>query len=865
MGKPRPAPSPRGPNPRVAPVMLAALLLAVIGAPWLLAAVGRPASSVYEARGYRTLVNELVAGRGWLKLDLQSDPMRVVPSELAPVDAPAFRAFVNGSYLAADMKKADASVWRVEEGGTRVRAIRPDAHRILGPFSTGRGWNGSLLYRGDRQSTPILVARSTGAELSLTPAGESHAAGAVATIALDAPLPARARSAQRYVFTHAGQAAATVLRVGDQTLVQVFATPGVTVILEGRALAPRAGAPLLVPMRPHDTLGFRHDRRESRFDLDLADPAISRSLPGRGRVRDSGLDSFARAAESAMGDADAAKIQLTIDSGLQAAAQTALETRAELLRAGGPAFPAGVTLMDAKTGEVLALGTYPRDRGQLGGRQAASLEPDPLIERNHNFDRLPVGSVAKVPLSLAILQANPALASLRIQPAQERELSTRKKVERSFRELLGVDLGMDIEDHVVGDGQGIDFRTFLAKSSNKYAAALMLLAWGDGTAMAGASEPWTIGGQTRNGPPNLAILRGATAGPYGLTPVIRHDSAPSWPRQLPILFGVRAEGDASGEAAAFDTGIWGRKGLERSERFAAASPEIEDFGLSDISEIGPDYIMTILGGSRGRWTTVKMAEVFSRIVTRRPIRSQLVAGARPTIAGAPRLPMRDDAWTPVIEGMRAVTQAGGTGARLGDVTPDPVEEGLEVRLFAKTGTPNLDRYGARTPANAALARYVERRCPLAWRRGPGLYLPSAGARAGRARMLDAITRVGVRCHDDRPELVLQEIVRLNALGAPRGGTIDGLSVQAGQVTGVPLDAVSFSGIGHAVALVAGLYRDGAPDDQPLRALTIMVNLQQRTEGDKTPGIAVARQLLCDPAVRAWLVGGATRPREACSS
>ena len=74
--------------------------------------------------------------------------------------------------------------------------------------------------------------------------------------------------------------------------------------------------------------------------------------------------------------------------------------------------------MDAKTGEVLALGTYPRDRSQLGARQAASLQPDPLIERNHNFARMPVGSVAKAPISLAILQANPELATLRIEPAQ---------------------------------------------------------------------------------------------------------------------------------------------------------------------------------------------------------------------------------------------------------------------------------------------------------------------------------------------------------------------------------------------------------------------------------------------------------------
>jgi hypothetical protein len=856
-------PAKRGPPRWLAPGALAALLVAVVIAPALLAAVGRPASSVYEARGYRTLVNELVAGRGWLKLDTRADPMRVVPSEWAPVDDPAFKAFLNGSYLAADMKRADASVWRVEEGGTRVLAIRADAHRILGPFATGRGWGGTLLYRGDRQATPVLVARGTGAELSLTAQGESHAANAAQTMALERGAPRGARSAQRYAFTHDDETAAVVMRVGDQTLVQVFAASGVSVMLEGRTLAPREGVPMIVPMRPHDTLGFRHDNRETRFDLDMADPAISRSLPGRGRVRDAGLNSFARAAEAAMGEGDDNRIQLTIDSGLQAAAQAALEQRAERLRAGGRSFPAAVTLMDASTGEVLALGTYPRDRSQLSGRQAAALEPDPLIERNHNFDRMPVGSVAKVPFGLAILQSNPALATLIVQPAQERTLSTdRSKTKRSFRELLGVDIGMDIEDHVVVDG-GVDFRAFLEKSSNKYAAALMLLALGDGSAMAGESEPWTLSGQTRNGPPALAILRGAERGPYGLIPRPRRDVAVGWASQLPTLFGVRAEGDASGEASAFDTGIWGRKGLQRSERFAAASPELEDFGLSDIGDIGPDYIMSILGGARGRWTTVKMAEVFSRIVTRRPIRSQFTAGARPPPAQL-RLPIKDAAWTPVIEGMAAVAGPGGTGRALGEAVPRPVDETLEVRLFAKTGTPNLDRFGARTQANAALARYVERGCPLSWRRGVGLYLPAAGLRADRKKTFDAIERVGARCHDGKPELVMQEIIRLNAVGRPRGGVVEGLTVSGGLVTGVPLDAVSYSGIGHSVAVVAGLYRVGDANDEPLRALSMVINLQQRTESDRTPAVGVATRLLCDPAVRAWLVGGPSRPGAGCS-
>jgi len=863
MARPRPQPAPKpAPQHRYAPVMLAALLAAVIGAPWLLAAVGRPASSVYEATGYQTLVNELVAGRGWLRVDTRSDPRRIVPSEYAPADHPAFRAFMNRSYLAADMRRADGAVWKVEESGNRVLAIRPDAHRILGPFSSGRQWSGSLLYRGDRQPTPVLIERTTGAEFSLLPQGESRAGQAAGRVDLAAAPEKRPRAAQRFVFANGSQTAAVILRIGDQTVLQVFNTPSVTVTLQGRPLQAREGAPLITPLRAHDTVGFRTGRREIRFDLTLADPAISRSLPGRGRVRDPGLDSLARAVEAAMADGDAGKVQLTIDSGLQSAAQTALETRAERLRRGGRAFPAGITLMDALTGEVLALGTYPRDRSQLGAAQAASLTPDPLIERNHNLSRLPVGSVAKAPLSLAILQAYPQLATLKIEPAEVRQLSTTRRQQRSFRELLGVDIGMDIEDHVTA--QPIGFTTFLSQSSNKYAAALMLLALGPNAGeRPGQSETWELSGTSHTAPPRLRMLEGAERGPYGLIPRVTHDTAAGWPRQLPLLFGVRAEGDASGKASAYDTGIWGRQGMQRAAAFAGASPEVEDFGLGDINEIGPDYIMTILGGSRGRWTTVKMAEVFSRMVTRRPVSSQLVVRARPMHARAPNLPLSDPAWTPVMEGLREVALTG-TGRALHPAAPRPLEQGLEVRIFAKTGTPNLDRFGARTRGNAALARYVERRCPLEYRRGLGLYVPGAGSRADRKQVLDAVRRMGPRCHDGQPELVAQEIASLNTRAKPRGGVIDGLRLEGLKVVGVPVEAVMFESVGHAVALVAGLYRPDDPDSRPIRALTMVVNLQNRTDADRTPAVGVATALLCDPAVRAWLIRGPSAAGPGCA-
>jgi hypothetical protein len=240
-----------------------------------------------------------------------------------------------------------------------------------------------------------------------------------------------------------------------------------------------------------------------------------------------------------------------------------------------------------------------------------------------------------------------------------------------------------------------------------------------------------------------------------------------------------------------------------------------------------------------------------------------VARARPLDARAPALPIADDAWRPVMDGLREVV-ASGTGRALAPAAPRPLDPGLEVRLFAKTGTPNLDRFGARTRGNAALARYVARRCPLEYRRGPGLYVPTAGPRANRRELLEAVRRVGPRCHDGQPELIAQEIASLNERARARGGAVDGVRTEGLRVVGVPLEAEMFASVGHSVALVAGLYRVGEADDRPIRALTMMVNLQQRTEADRTPAVGVAAALLCDPSVRAWLIRGPSAPAPGCA-
>jgi hypothetical protein len=72
------------------------------------------------------------------------------------------------------------------------------------------------------------------------------------------------------------------------------------------------------------------------------------------------------------------------------------------------------------------------------------------------------------------------------------------------------------------------------------------------------------------------------------------------------------------------------------------------------------------------------------------------------------------------------------------------------------------------------------------------------------------------------------------------------------VLGVSPDAGFDAEKGHAIALIIARYEVGAPDDRPLRALTIAINVQQRSDAIHNPATKVAALLVQDRAVLDWL-------------
>lgn len=115
---------------------IAAPLIAVVGlvagAPAVLAALGR-SSGQGPASGYDRLV-DAIAQRQWLSVRYDDEGEPRIALRDGPVGRdPRLRAFVNASYLRADLQ--DPAVWRLSDDGQWVEGIDPFAHHIDRPYS----------------------------------------------------------------------------------------------------------------------------------------------------------------------------------------------------------------------------------------------------------------------------------------------------------------------------------------------------------------------------------------------------------------------------------------------------------------------------------------------------------------------------------------------------------------------------------------------------------------------------------------------------------------------------------------------------------------------------------------------------------
>ncbi len=867
-GTPAARPLPNAPLP----ILLLGLLAAAIAFLPLIRTLLHPPEA--RADGYSSIVTAAIA-EGWLypvpsQGEAGDADGRVERARGGDVPA-SFDRFIATSYLREDMATLDPAIWRYD--GSRL-GIDPRAHVVGGAYDGVSGWRGSLLFADTQVTQQLLDERGTPiAWLIASPrpgaAGRPRQIDLMRTAAPvnpDAEERAEADSTTDLTFIAnidgAPTAIAHLRRIGGSAVLRVPRRDrdSVSVRIGSRDAAP--GGAYQVAWRlleSGDSLSFAWPGGARRFQFVQSEPAISRARGDAARVRDPSLASLARSVEYAVGTG-ANSLQTSLQSRLHAVAQQALETQAMALYGSDTvtSFRAAAVLMDGLTGEVAALPSFPVAQEQLHPSQRGSPSHRKMLDRNSNFVRLVAGSAAKPPMAMAVVNAFPALTTLTISRTDP------------FRQLVGIDLGVPVPDR--GPGGDWDFTTFLANSSNKYAAALMLLGLSDadslrsGACEGPSNEAWTLSGQRRDCRPPMRFLESATPGQNGLVAV--HSGQPAgqgWANQLYTLFCIAPNSPDDpppvGDAACLPDDsnrrpLWRGASFQRPRLLANASPDREGFGLGVVDSLYEDYVMTILGGNRGRWTTLGLAQAYARILTGKAVTARLTQHSEDSGEEPPAsLPVNGQAQRALIEGLKAVVLQG-TGRGLIAAGFPATAGGDEFRFFAKTGTPNVAFLGE--DSRALLRDFAASGC--------GLRLVSRAPREGAPAR--ALLTVGedaaippARAIAARPECnnrfgtsanrIAELVQQINANPAAlRQITAD----PSGRVTGVPAQIALGEGTGHVMVLMIGRYRPGTPDTAPCSLRTVAINFQARTASERTPALRYAVSLLRNEIVRNWFMG-----------
>jgi hypothetical protein len=793
-------------------------------------------------KGYAAIVERVFGRMNWLQLNEPGATAGVPIVTLTPeaLRYPEVRQFAVRSPLLRDIGANDERLWRIR--GQHVVGFDRLARQTFSPFAKG-GWSGDILY--GRSVPAALVIGSSGRriEVKSVPPGV-------------APIPALKEIGvagteagpvfQGFRFTdERGEALADLRLVGRKAVLFPKQPASADLLAETEAGVRRGGVQPLI-LAEGGAVRFVRDGQPvgELFRFTPTARALSTYRPFAPRVPDPTLGRFGQAVEAAIVAARLSydeDVPLTLDAGIQLDMQSSLETSARSLT-GGPRrqpFRAAALLMDTLSGELLALASYPSELGKAD-RQT----PPAWIERNHNFTTLPIGSVAKPLVSAAILTQYPDLASLRVT------------AEAEFDHVLGIDMGESQIDEATGVPSPISFTDYLKHSSNKYATALMLMALARDPFSPGpcATELYWLRGVAVSRAPAFLVRR--TAPPCGdrlvafngrLSSILQGSAArPNWLSVLRNAYGMTRIEEAS---SSYDPGLWtplpDRSGA--GERpFLAVSPERENFHLGMIEELHNDYINLILGGVHSRWTTVKVAEGLSQILTGRLTRAVLVRGGQ-LPDRSPPIPLGQAARFSVLKGMEEVVRPGGTAATL---VPEiaalraAAPPGEVLRLFAKTGTPSLAR-SISVPARSALAELGHQgiltldpqgRLVVRMRRA-GETEAQALARSPEAR------RAAERRNLTTAALAaeLQALRRLLAIAPrPLRGPDGRLDLPSSRIVEKAAGGGRING--GVLGLVAARYCPGATDlSRPIAAVTLVINVQAR--GPINPAVGLARDWL----------------------
>ncbi|MBB3221281.1 hypothetical protein [Pseudoduganella umbonata] len=340
-----------------------------------------------------------------------------------------------------------------------------------------------------------------------------------------------------------------------------------------------------------------------------------------------------------------------------------------------------ITMIDAWNGEVIALAGYPESpapRAYTNGDYRA------VPVREEGLKRRVIGSVAKVPLAFAVIAGRPELRNMTLSNYQKNSIDT----------VLGYALTPPIETLRPNNcAPEVVFRCFIAFSINKYAVNLLALgAVKKDTPLTGGQDPEVkIAGQAvLSPPPGYLFSSNVFGGDLETLP---------WAQQAVRMFdlGVHFE-DA--DPPAHHEYMW-RQALLKPPRSAEPlyliAPEQENFRLNLANNFRSDYLNLILGGGDSRWSSVKVAETYARLVYGSLVKATFVKPGKPEGKLFDNNdPAMAQAHGELLAGLRD-TVVIGTGVsksgikKLSDVkrawNNKASESNLTIEMYAKTGTP----------------------------------------------------------------------------------------------------------------------------------------------------------------------------------
>lgn len=667
--------------------------------------------SYYSSASYVQRTNALIR-RGALRFDCADDRVKLTDRATE-----AEQEWFAASYLQEDVELFNRNrelfghFFLVSD--CELREINPFLRTIRLPFVKATQWMGNIEYSGPGSDATLLSANGRNIAITRTPSGvlprdgRTIAGGSASLSANVAHVDFAGGGRTPGVEVHSVEGTAILeqrVKRGQPADVRLLGNA----LSEGRITRLASGDWLHLsstsPAAASETFQYSSERRYERLSVMRTRNATQERafleedplLQWVGGDAGNGMLTFgealARSVTNALQQIDkahAAKLwagfdlQLSIDRSLQSRLDAALAASARRLMndlSSGAPFAASVTVMNGKSGEILAAASFP-GQSDLDGMSGVSEEEQRRLLVNHNFKRHPIGSVGKPFFYAAAVTRHPFLFDLTVAPHAPAERPDGGDGEREVLQFF-------VRDYKLWPHADVPTDLLLAieRSCNKFTielAALALAAPRDlrerrlsrPVSQVFARQPdvvWPRPGAPGDFP---RIAGQAIDFPIALGVYMKDDGQPVAPREVTTaaispgtldrideapfieafgdLTGVRtyagvdapkSPGDGRGNAAVtlnYDLRPWGKlltplmegETDERAWKVRAAlqsvSPERVNLSLNQVTDFRTELVSLLLGGSTSRWTNVQVAEAMSRLVTGRQVEASMVHAVRP--------------------------------------------------------------------------------------------------------------------------------------------------------------------------------------------------------------------------------------------